>query len=92
VKTWRCTCRPTRVRLEGQPAETADLIALTVRDDGRGFTPGAQRGAAQGHFGLTGMWERIEPLNGTVQIESTQGRGTVIHFEVPLRAYDEALA
>ena len=38
------------------------------------------------------MWERIEPLNGTVQIESTQGRGTVIHFEVPLRAYDEALA
>ncbi|MBL9193370.1 MAG: sensor histidine kinase [Opitutaceae bacterium] len=84
--------RPTRVMLEVQPAKTADWIALTVRDDGRGFTPGAQRGAAQGHFGLTGMRERIERLNGTLQIESAPGRGTVVHFEVPLRAYDEALA
>jgi signal transduction histidine kinase len=76
----------------GATAETADLIALTVRDDGRGFTPGAQRGAAQGHFGLTGMWERIEPLNGTVQIESTQGGEPSSTSKCLLRAYDEALA
>ncbi|MEY2878243.1 MAG: hypothetical protein RLZZ15_623 [Verrucomicrobiota bacterium] len=84
--------RPGSVTLEARPAEKSGWIALTVSDDGLGFTPGEQRGAAQGHFGLTGMRERIERLNGTLRIESAPGRGTVVCFEVPLRAYDEALA
>jgi signal transduction histidine kinase len=65
---------------------------MVVRDDGKGFTPGAQAGATQGHFGLTGMRERIERLNGTLRIASTPGQGTTVHSEVPLRAYDEDLA
>lgn len=83
---------PRTVTLEARLAEKPQWIALAVRDDGRGFTVGAQVGAAQGHFGLTGMRERIERLNGTLRIESALGQGTTVHFEVPLHAYDEALA
>jgi signal transduction histidine kinase len=83
---------PRTVTIEARLAEKPEWIAMTVRDDGGGFTVGAQVGAPQGHFGLTGMRERIERLNGTLRIESAPGQGTTIHFEVPLRAYDEALA
>ena len=83
---------PRTVTIEARLAEKPEWIAVTVRDDGRGFTVGAQVGAPQGHFGLTGMSERIERLNGTLRIESAPGHGTTIHVEVPLRAYDEALA
>lgn len=84
--------RPRTVTLEARLAEKPEWIAVTVRDDGSGFTPGAQVGAAQGHFGLTGMRERIERLNGTLRIESAPGQGATVHFEVPLRSYDEELA
>lgn len=83
--------RPQTVALHARPAEKPGWIALTVRDDGTGFTPGTQVGATQGHFGLVGMRERIERLGGALRIESAPGHGTVVHFEVPLRAYDEAL-
>ena len=83
---------PRAITLEARLAEKPQWIAMTVRDDGSGFTLGAQVGAPQGHFGLTGMRERIERLNGTLRIESAPGQGTTVHFEVPLRAYDEALA
>ncbi len=84
--------RPRTVTLDARLAERPEWIAMSVRDDGRGFTVGAQVGAPQGHFGLTGMRERIERLNGTLGIESAPGQGTTVHFEVPLRAYDEELA
>ncbi|MSU50370.1 MAG: hypothetical protein EXS37_15005 [Opitutus sp.] len=83
---------PRTVTLEARLAEKPEWIAVTVRDDGTGFTVGAQVGATQGHFGLTGMRERIERLNGTLRIESAPGQGTTVHFEVPLRSYDEELA
>jgi signal transduction histidine kinase len=84
--------RPRTVTIEVRPAVKPDWIRVAVRDDGTGFTPGGQAGATQGHFGITGMRERIERLNGTFHLESTPGRGTTVSFEVPLRAYDEDLA
>lgn len=80
------------IALRAGPAAQAGWVALTVRDDGCGFVPGTQAGAAQGHFGLTGMRERIERLNGTLRIDSAPGQGTTIQIEVPLRTYDEELA
>jgi signal transduction histidine kinase len=84
--------RPHAITIEARPADRPDWIALTVRDDGGGFSPGAQVGAAQGHFGIAGMRERMERLNGTLDIVSAPGQGTTIRFEVPLRSYDEELA
>ncbi len=84
--------RPQTITLDARPADKAGWIIVTVGDDGTGFTPGTQAGATQGHFGLVGMHERIERLGGTLRIESAPGHGTRVHIEVPLRAYDEALA
>ena len=66
----------------------AGSIDLSVRDDGRGFTPGMQLGPDQGHFGLSGMRERIDRLGGTVSIDSRPGGGTTVRVVVPLREYD----
>lgn len=66
----------------------ADAIDVTVRDDGKGFTPGTQAGPLQGHFGMQGMRERVERLGGTLRVESAPGRGTAIHARVKNLPYD----
>jgi LytS/YehU family sensor histidine kinase len=66
-------------------------IDLTVRDDGRGFTPGSQQGPDQGHFGLSGMRERIERLGGTLSIDSQPGSGTTVRAVVPTTDYDRQI-
>ncbi|ADP83237.1 sensor histidine kinase [Pseudofrankia inefficax] len=64
-----------------------DEVALDVRDDGRGFDPGATGGPhAGGGFGLVAMRQRIEALDGTLQIESRPRHGTGISARVPLGA------
>jgi len=83
---------PRLITLNARPEENPPRIVLRVRDDGVGFTVGQEVGATHGHFGLVGMRERINRLDGTVQIESAPGQGTTVQFEVPLRAYDESLA
>jgi signal transduction histidine kinase len=50
-------------------------IRFSVWDDGCGFNPDSVPGVRQGHFGLTGIRERVRKLNGTIQIESAPGRG-----------------
>ena len=83
--------QPRLVMIEIRLLENPDRITLTVRDDGRGFVPGQQAGVVQGHFGLQGMRERIERLDGTLAILSAPGNGTTLEAEVPLRAYDEEM-
>ena len=50
-------------------------IIFSVKDDGCGFDPEAVPGMRQGHFGLSGIRERIRKLNGTMSIESAPGKG-----------------
>ncbi|MFI6074431.1 sensor histidine kinase [Actinoplanes sp. NPDC051343] len=57
-------------------------VRLTVRDDGRGFTPGS-RSSAAGGFGLNGMRARAEQVNGTLTVASTPADGTTIELEIP---------
>lgn len=83
---------PENISIEIQLKETPDRIHLTVRDDGCGFTTGSQAGVADGHFGLQGMRERIDRLDGVFQIHSSLGAGSQIHAEVPLRHYDDEMA
>lgn len=83
---------PRVITLEARTAKTPDAISLLIRDDGGGFTPGQEAGANQGHFGLVGMRERIERLDGSLHIESAPGQGTTVRIEVPLRSYDETVA
>jgi signal transduction histidine kinase len=75
--------RPRRIELQlvFEPAS----VALMVRDDGHGFEPNKKPTVRNGHFGLAGMHERAKALNGTVEVESRPGKGTVIIVEVPVK-------
>jgi len=54
---------------------TAEPLALTVEDDGRGFCP--DRVVSRG-FGLTSMRERAEGAGASYALTSAVGRGTEI--------------
>jgi signal transduction histidine kinase len=64
-----------RVLLE----EDSKYCVLSIDDDGVGFHSGRTRG-----MGLLGMHERVAQLGGTLVVDSTPGRGTVIRVELPL--------
>jgi len=57
------------------------FIELHIGDNGIGFNMEAQK--ETGKLGLFGIGERIEPLNGKIQIESEPGGGTRIIIQVP---------
>ncbi|AWV03255.1 sensor histidine kinase [Burkholderia sp. JP2-270] len=59
-----------------------DAIALTIRDDGAGFDPGAPRKSSS--FGLVGLRERAYLVGGTLRIATTLGEGTTVEVEIPL--------
>jgi signal transduction histidine kinase len=65
-------------------------VLITVGDDGAGFDPEA---ATRG-FGLLGMRERVELVDGRVYIESRPGSGTVVQAELPAihRPTDESVS
>ncbi|MDA2810438.1 sensor histidine kinase [Nocardiopsis sp. RSe5-2] len=52
---------------------------VTVRDDGRGFDPGAARCG----FGLVGMRRRAEAAGGSLALETAPGGGTEVRLEIP---------
>ena len=69
----------------------AERILLTIRDNGKGFTPEAVRPAAgSGGFGLIGISERAQLIGGTSRIESTPGHGTTVSIEVDLKRVPHA--
>jgi signal transduction histidine kinase len=63
-----------------------DLIVLDVQDDGKGFMAteiGPSEGGRTG-FGLHGMRERVEGLQGSLSVESVLGEGTTISITLPV--------
>ena len=70
------------VRLKRHP----EKVILTIEDNGLGFAPD-ERSAQSSHsgFGLTGMTERASLLGGELKVRSTQGKGTAVIFEIPLK-------
>jgi signal transduction histidine kinase len=63
-----------------------DGVRLSIEDNGHGFDPTSVPGAASGHFGLTGLRERIRRLGGTFSLESSIGHGTRLVAEIPASA------
>jgi signal transduction histidine kinase len=62
------------------------LLTLTVRDDGRGLSPGWSLEAqeAAGHLGLAGMRERIGALGGAVRVTAVIGGGVAVEARLPV--------
>jgi two-component system, NarL family, sensor histidine kinase DegS len=58
-----------------------DNITVVVKDNGKGFDIEAQK---TGSFGIMGMKERVDLLEGDITIDSKIGAGTVVIIGVPL--------
>ena len=62
-------------------------VSLIVKDDGRCFMVPECIGefTVDDHFGLLGIYEHVELLDGKLDIQSSLGRGCQITVGVPLR-------
>ncbi|MEC0129232.1 MULTISPECIES: sensor histidine kinase [Paenibacillus] len=63
----------------------AQLVKIVVQDNGLGFKPEllAKKSKDHSHFGLIGMRERVELLEGRIEIESAENQGTKIVIHIP---------
>jgi signal transduction histidine kinase len=69
-------------RAEVRLTRQGDSIQLTVADDGCGFAPESE--VRVGSFGLLGMTERARLAGGSLELDSTPGKGTTVSVVVPL--------
>ena len=61
---------------------SGDMVRVTVQDDGRGLAPGSTRDFAR--YGLMGMRERVQALDGELNIESRPGQGVTVCAFIPV--------
>jgi signal transduction histidine kinase len=81
------------VTLSFLDADPGTEVTLDVFDDGVGFDPTTAAGTARGDgtgVGLSGLRERVTALNGSLDVESSPGEGTVVAIRLPLRGKDPA--
>jgi signal transduction histidine kinase len=57
-------------------------LAFEIRDDGKGFDPGATSYGT----GMQGMADRLDAIGGTFEVRSSPGTGTSVFGDVPVRA------
>ncbi|HEY9789406.1 MAG TPA: sensor histidine kinase [Candidatus Obscuribacterales bacterium] len=60
--------------------QTDGRCELSVEDNGVGF----ERQNKDNGFGLVGMKERVESLGGSLKVESSPGKGTLVQLTVPV--------
>ena len=63
--------------------EKDDFIILKVRDNGVGISDDSNERESQNKFGIIGMRERAELLNGSFEIDSVLNQGTKITVSIP---------
>lgn len=61
------------------------FISIIIKDDGIGFD---KENIGQG-YGLMGMKERVEILNGKFEISSFKNKGTQIYISIPVRGVED---
>ena len=76
----------TEVRIAGETH--GSVISFSVRDNGSGFDTEQACGVTEGHFGLEGIRDRVNRLDGAFEIESKPGAGT--KATVQLKMKDES--
>ncbi|MCY4210497.1 MAG: histidine kinase [Gammaproteobacteria bacterium] len=60
-------------------ARDDDTLALEIRDDGAGFDPSRTRAG----MGLTGIRERIDSMNGELQLDTAVNKGVSLSIVLP---------
>lgn len=74
--------REIKVKLE----MTDKRVTAIIKDDGQGFDLNEKKSES---FGLIGMRERVDLLNGEISIDSKRGVGTVVLIQVPLEVKEK---
>ena len=66
--------------------QRGDHVCITVRDEGKGFNPGAgnSSGGISSKFGLFSIQERMRALGGSFEIQSAPDKGTSAILVLPL--------
>ncbi|MGC1550993.1 MAG: PAS domain-containing protein [Rhodanobacter sp.] len=64
----------------GMIAYGSDEVRLELRDTGRGFNVEDKHGG----YGLLGIRERVDRMNGQLEIQSASGSGTALLIRLPL--------
>ena len=62
--------------------QEADEIYLALEDDGKGFAE--EKVKAMPGMGLQNIRERAKLLNGSAEIHSVPGQGTIIEVHIPI--------
>ncbi len=62
-------------------AQATSTLEFSVRDDGRGFDPGAARRGT----GLLGIEDRLDAIGGSMRIETAPHEGVTLSGSVPMR-------
>ncbi|HCR72459.1 MAG TPA: ABC transporter [Anaerolineae bacterium] len=72
------------VRLSLQRTSSTNLL-VRLEDDGKGLSNPTDIASLSlnKHFGLVGISERVALLGGSMNIESSQGHGTILQIEIP---------
>lgn len=66
-----------------------DMATAIIKDDGKGFNHELKK---EGSFGLLGMKERVELLDGSVTFDSIIGKGTVVMINIPYQIEEKEFA
>lgn len=61
--------------------QTQKLVTAIIKDNGKGFDVNERRTES---FGIIGMEERVELLDGELSIDSKIGIGTIVIIQIPL--------
>jgi PAS domain S-box-containing protein len=67
-------------RVEVELAQRNGSLSVRIRDDGHGFDPHTDSAG----YGLRGMRERVDLLDGQLTVESARSRGTEVTAALPL--------
>jgi signal transduction histidine kinase len=62
----------------------AQLLTMTISDDGHGFDPTAVTQGQPGHFGCMGIHERCRKIGSSVKWSSSPSTGTQVAVQLPL--------
>lgn len=71
------------INLESRESKTGQQMVVTISDDGVGLP---EQWSRPGHFGLRGLADRVERLNGTLLVSNRQPRGVCLTADFPLTA------
>lgn len=61
-----------------------DSLHFSVKDNGTGFDPMNTPGVSDGHFGLQGIQERLDLIDGEMKIESAKDRNTKVTVTIKI--------